>query len=676
MSKMELFICEKPSQAQALATELSPSFEKEDGYYKGNDEKIYTYAFGHLAQLVAPESMNSDFSWKGELNHFPHMYENIPYELSNDSGKKKQFKTIVELMKKADELIVATDAGREGEHIFRIIYQLSKENKPFTRMWLRDMTGAGISKAYSERKAGTEYDTLAKSAQLRAEADYLIGMNMTMYASRKLNARFSLGRVQTPTLAMIVNREMVIANFKKETSYSAICGDFELMSDDVYTQEQVQRIIAACEQSENSMVVVETKEVKEAPPKLFDLTELQKVANKEFGLTASETLALAQKLYEKKVLSYPRTSSQYLASDEGLVERAVALGFSQIEERGLTMTPNFVNPHKVTDHEAIIPTGTFTDLSESEKQIFDLVVHRFISAFYPSALKAKHTATFTNAEHMFKATETTVVELGYLELSKEEQNRTSELLGLEGQVVAEAFEIKEKESKPPKRYTDSSLLSDMKNASKFIEDSELAKTMKSSEAQGIGTPATRASIIENLISKELVSRTNKQIMPTEKGLKLILELNKADFALVSPKLTAELETLLEAIMSGETTSSTVYKYIDQFLKTAVSQINVIQPFEAEHKVIETVCKCPSCGNEIIEREKSYSCNGYKEGCKVAIWKNGMDRFGKKKITVKEAQALLEGKQPKMKLLSKAGKPYEAPVRWNPENNYLNIIFDK
>ncbi|MGL6057284.1 MAG: DNA topoisomerase [Culicoidibacterales bacterium] len=678
---MRVFFCEKPSQARAVAEAIAGGYEKNDGYLVGYDNNIYTYAFGHLTTLVSPETVNENFSWKGELKSFPHMVQDIPMRVIDDSGVSKQFKIISKLFKDCDEIIVSTDAGREGEHIFRTVYELAKVTKPCSRMWLRDMTTTGIEKAYAERKNSAEYNSLALSAKLRAEADWLIGMNLTIFGSRTLNARFSLGRVQTPTLAMIVNRELEIANFKKETTYTVESRvnevSFQLVIDEntTFSKEQAQSILDSLHIEDISAFTCNTKEILESSPKLFDLTELQKIANKQLNFTASETLDLAQKLYEKQLITYPRTSSQYLASNDGVQERAKNLGHTVIIENNWEMNSSFINPQKVTDHEAIIPTGIIpSQLTDSEQQIFDLIATRFLASFYPKAKKEKIEVSFQCETYQFKATDTVILALGYLELIGGENKRDSPLKQLKKEDI-HSFSMKELVSKPKSRYTDSSLLSDMKNASKFIDDEELVKVMKQSEAQGIGTPATRASIIENLLKKELMSRSGKQLLPTTKGMELIQKFKTLDFALISPKLTAELELLLDGVVNGITTQDDVYHQIQHILTTSVEQLKTLEVFETEQQN-QAIATCPKCNSDILENSRSYYCSNYKSGCKVSVWKNGLEKMGKKTITKKEAKALLEGKAPAVKLLSKAGKSYEAPVKYNPENNYLNVIFDK
>lgn len=681
---MKMFFCEKPSQAQTVAEVLSASYTKKDGYLLGDEGNVYTYAFGHITSLVTPETINENFSWKGDLSQFPFMVKHIPIHLNNDSGCKKQYGVIKSLFEQCSEIVVATDAGREGEHIFRTVYDLAKCKKPFARMWMQDMTPTGVNKAYNERKSGTEYDSLALAARLRAEADWIIGMNGTIYAARYLNTKLSLGRVQTPTLWMIVNRELEITNFTSKTYYSLTSPtniekvNFDLKREESVelTQNEANLLIQELQHIAPTDFSIEEKQSKEAPQKLFDLTELQKTCNKEFGFTASDTLAIAQSLYEKKLTTYPRTSSQYLASDEGLKEKLEALGATEILNNNWSIQSSFVNPAKVTDHDALIVTGLAPkgDLSENEMKVYELVKQRFLSAFYPSATKLTVSATFKKGQELFNAQQTVVTELGWMKLYGK-QTETAQLASFTANDI-QPLQTKEIVTQPKKRYNDSTLLNDMKNAAKFIsDDPELSKMLKNTDAQGIGTPATRASIIEGLLLRELIQRKGKLLVPTDKGIELVKKFGD-DFILFSPKLTAIWETNLELITANETTEEAFYALIADNLNNMIRQINQATKFESTLPERESIAKCPKCQKDIFENPKGYSCSGYKEGCKVTVWKNGLEKMGKKSITKKEAKALLEGKTPTVKLLSKAGKPYEAPVKYNPENNYLNVIFDK
>ncbi|MGL5549705.1 MAG: DNA topoisomerase [Culicoidibacterales bacterium] len=701
-----VYFCEKPSQAQALAAALSQKVTKKEGYYDGNDGKLYTYAYGHLTTLVAPEQVDPDFSWKGDLTKFPFLVNNIPIELAKQKGVAAQFKIIKGLFAQASQLVVATDAGREGEHIFRTVYQLAQCRKPFTRLWLTDMTDQGIQLANQQARPGSDYDGLALAGKLRAEADWLVGMNATIFAARTLQARISLGRVQTPTLKMLVQRYLEISQFTSRTYYTLIAPtaiekvSFELQREGQsveLTQAEADELLAHLQPLPLTNFAQTQQQLQEAPPKLFDLTELQKVCNKQLNLTASDTLAIAQKLYEKKLTTYPRTSSQYLASGEGLLERVQALGGEEILNNGYQMRKAFINPKKVTDHDALIPTGKVPgNLSGSERAVFEIIRTRFFAAFYPNAKKTKVSAQFQKGDEIFVATQVTITELGWLKL----YNKTIETneLALYTSDQVQPLQRKEIITQPKKPYNDSSLLSDMKNAAKFIsDDPSLAKMLKTTDAQGIGTPATRAAIIEALIQRELVMRQGKQLQPTPKGIELIQALPD-DFALCSPKMTAIWETLLAEVEAQTLPMQAFYEQLYAGIQSFTAQLSQLQPLNPQYQrqtggrkksktgeaqaqtstssERQAVCACPQCGQPIFENEKGFSCSGFKAGCKVTIWKNGLQKLGKKAITKTQAKQLLQGKHPKVKLKSKAGKAYEAYALWNPSNNWITIQFDQ
>lgn len=700
-----IYFCEKPSQAQSVAHALSQRITKKSGYFDGNDGNIYTYAYGHLTTLVAPEMTDPQFSWRGDLAKFPFCLRNIPLELVKQKGVGAQFKIIKNFFQQAQEIIVATDAGREGEHIFRTVYQLADCRVPYKRMWLQDMTDDGIRLANQQAKPGSCYDGLALAGRLRAESDWLVGMNTTIFAARTLQARISLGRVQTPTLKMLVDRQRAIQQFVSRTYYTLVVStplesiEFELKRNGEsveLTQISAQQL---CDILQPLPIVnwqMKQEINQEAPPRLFDLTELQKVCNKQLGLTASETLAVAQTLYEKKLITYPRTSSQYLTSDEGLLSRVQKLGGHEIIEKGYQIRKTYINPKKVTDHEALIPTGKLVQkLAQRDQAVFDIIRTRFFAAFYPNAQKLKMTIQFEKGDEVFVATHTSIEVAGWLALygKKVEQNK----LLLLSQSQVGPVQLKEVITQPPKPYNDSSLLSDMKNAAKFItDDPALAKMLKVTDAKGIGTPATRAAIIDALIKRELVYRRGKQLQATEKGMELISVLPD-DFALCSPKMTAVWESLLAKIELGELDEQQFYTQLYEGLHSLIYQLRLLQPMnnvqtsnqmKFNHKLVgqskqkgikleqKVICHCPKCNAPIFENDKAFACSGYKQGCKVTIWKNGLAKLGKKSITKTEAKKLFEHKAPKVKLKNKVGQVYEAYAIWNEQNNWITITFQQ
>ncbi len=663
----QVFVCEKPSQAKALAEALSTKFLNREGYYEGQDGKIFTYAFGHL---VTCEMDQSKLGWRVDTNTLPFFMPNIPLTVIDDAGVKKQYKIIVSLMNAADIVYISTDAGREGEHIFRKIYQLSGINKQLKRLWMQDMTKEGILKSYHGAKDGAEYEPLATAGRLREESDMLIGFNSTILLSKLSGSGkpLSLGRVQTPTLAMIVRRDFLIDHFAKQQFYTIVADKFELVLDEKLTKDQAEKIKEQLKYNRSEIKIVR-KKIEEKPPKLFDLTQLQVHMNKNKGWSAEVTLKLTQSLYEKKLVTYPRTSSQYLANASELPQLLKAhshnVWVQKIQVNGYQIEKSFVNPTKVTDHEAIIITKEKPGhLNEQEKALYHVILTRFLSAFYPVCLKEKITASFTDSEYLFNANETVIRELGWRELSGESIGKsvidTIKITDVGG------YEILEKETKPPQRYTEATLLQDMKNAGKFLEEAGDKKLMK--QVEGIGTPATRASIIELLMKRTFIERKGKTVIATELG-KAIINMMPEQFSLYSPKLTAEFETMLLQIEKGQLDEEIFYEQLDTLIKQISSEIrSSVKVIGSSTK--EIIAMCPVCNRPIYENSKAYGCSGYREGCKITLWKNGLDKLGKKNITIKEAKALLAGNVIKVKLESRSGTPYERDVKFNLDNNWV------
>ncbi|MGG3641509.1 DNA topoisomerase [Bacillus gobiensis] len=679
----DLFVCEKPSLARDLATAISGGYKEGEGkkYYVGNDGKIYTFAFGHLVKCVRPESINEDWGWKGNVTKLPFFIKNIPLTLIDNPGVKKQFKMITTLMKQSDLVYIATDAGREGEHIFRKIYKMSGVQKPLKRLWIQDMTKEGLKKAFKNVKDGSLYEGLATAGKLREESDLLIGMNSTMMVTKlsKSSKVLSLGRVQTPTLAMVVNRDKTIANFAKVVHYSIAATDknetkYELVLDkDTYlTKEDAQAILNTL--GSRTAFDITTKKKEEKPEKLFDLTELQKFMNKQYKWSAAHTLKTTQALYEKKYVTYPRTSSQYIANDSELpmlLEKHAAHEWvNNIISKGYKIESSFVDPSKVTDHEAIVITSKVANnLSGDEATLYDVIFTRFLAAFYPYAVKEETTATFLDQEHTFKAKETVLVELGWRELYSEVLQEGS----LKHTTLNDIgdYSLIQKETKPPKRYTEGTLLHDMKHAAKFLEETADKKMMKAVE--GIGTTATRDAIIEKLVERGFVEKKKNQIISTALGRELI-EMMPEDFSLYSVKLTAFFETMLSQVEQGELSEETFYDELEGLVKRTAEEIkgNVRVLSATATPAKEVIAQCPKCQKAIFENSKAYSCSGFKEGCKTTIWKNGLAKLGKKTITKTEAGKLFSGKVIKVNLKSKQGNAYKADVVYNFNKNWIEF----
>jgi DNA topoisomerase III len=674
----ELFVCEKPSVARDLATAISGGYENKDGYYIGNDGKVYTNAFGHLVSCVMPEEINSEWGWKGNVSSLPFFIKNIPLKLIDNPGVKKQYKIIVGLMKEAEMVYIATDAGREGEHIFRKIYALSSVQKPLKRMWLQDMTNEGINKAYQQSKDAHLYEGLALAGQLREESDLMIGLNATQLVTKSTGSSkvLSLGRVQTPTLAMVVNRDKIIENFKKVVHYTIMATTenqekFELLLDKEtrLSKQESEKILGQLGNRKN--YTVNSKEIKEKPKKLFDLTELQKYMNEKHKWSADKTLKTTQTLYEKKLVTYPRTSSQYLASSSELPQlldkHSSHEWVGHILQNGYKIEKSYVNPEKVTDHEAIIiTTKVANNIAGDEKILYEVIFTRFIAAFYPPAVKEETTATFMDGQFEFQAKETVLTELGWRELIGD----TIKTSALKKVILGDinGYSIVEKETEPPKRYTEATLLSDMKNAGKFLDQEEDIKLLK--QVEGIGTPATRAEIIETLVKRGFIEKKKNQVISTSLGRELI-GMMPEEFSLYNVSLTAFFETMLLQIEKGELAKEMFYEELAGLVNKIANEIrgNAKQIKTPEREVI---ARCPKCNKEMYENSKSYYCSGYKEGCKTSLWKNGLEKLGKKNITKSEAGKLLAGKKVTVKLKSQVGKEYKKEVVFNKEKGWVEF----
>jgi len=677
----QLFVCEKPSVARDLATALSGGYKEGEGHYVGNDGKIYTFAFGHLVSCVRPESINADWGWKGNVSTLPFFIKDIPLTVIENPGVKKQFKTVTTLMKQSDLIYIATDAAREGEHIFRKIYKLSGINKPLKRLWIQDMTKEGLLKAFNNAKDGSLYEGLAVAGKLREESDLLVGMNSTMLVTKlsKSSKVLSLGRVQTPTLAMIVNRDKIIEKFAKVVHYSIVALDkngakYELLldKDTQLTKAAAQSILDSL--GNRTAFEIKTKDKKEKPEKLFDLTELQKFMNEKHKWSAAHTLSTTQALYEKKFVTYPRTSSQYIANDSELLDLLEKHSgnewVSKIINKGYKIESTFVNPSKVTDHEAIIITSKVANnLSGDEAILYDVILTRFLAAFFPYAVKEETTVVFMDQEYTFRAKETVLVELGWRELYGEVLQKGA--LSKSSLNDIGDYSLIQKETQPPKRYTEGTLLHDMKHAAKFLDEASDKEMMKTVE--GIGTTATRDSIIEKLVERGFIEKKKNQIISTTLGRELI-GMMPEDFSLYSVKLTAYFETMLTQVEHGELDEVTFYEELEGLLRKTAEEIrgNVKTLSSSANPTKEVIATCPKCKKPIYENSKAYSCSGFKEGCKVTIWKNGLDKLGKKTITKTEAGKLFERKAVKVNLKSKQQKSYKAEVVFNLEKNWIEF----
>ena len=615
--------------------------------------------------------------WRYEdLPILPEMWQYIIHD-----EKKQQFDILRSLMKHPDVtgLVCATDAGREGELIFRFVYQMAGCEKPFKRLWISSMEDSAIRDGFAHLKSGTDYDPLYQSALCRAKADWLVGINATRLFSVLYHKTLTVGRVQTPTLNLLVERDAKITNFKKE-KYHIVhigVGGTDAVSNRISDAAEANTVKAACAGAQAVCASVTREKKTEQPPKLYDLTTLQREANRLFGFTAKQTLDYAQTLYEKKLLTYPRTDSQYLTDDMLPVAENLVSGLWELVPfaKGLNISPQFdriLNSKKVSDHHAIIPTAEFVKqgfdgLAESDRKLLSLICCKVLCAVAGPYVYEAVTATFTCAGKEFTAKGRTVLSPGWKEIdrrfrsslktaSDEDAETVRELPELkEGQTFADvAASVTEHFTTPPKPYTEDTLLSAMERAG--AEDMP-----EDAERQGLGTPATRASILEKLVQMGFVERKGKQLLPTKDGHNLVCVLPDV---LTSPQLTSEWETKLTAIAKGEADPEGFMVGIEEMTRSLISRYSQISEdaqklFQAERVVIG---KCPRCGEAVYEGKKNYYCGN--RACQFVMWKN--DRFFEergKTFTPKIAAALLKDGKAKVKGLysMKTGKTYDGTV---------------
>lgn len=670
---MKLIICEKPSVGMTIASALGIETKK-DGYMEGTDFLV-SWCIGHLAELSEPSCYGKCYE-KWSLEALPILPETWQLTVSKD--KEKQFSVLKTLLFRSDvtEVINACDSGREGELIFRFVMEKAGCKKPIKRLWISSMEESAIRKGFESLKDGADYDSLYQSALCRAKADWLVGINATRLFSLLYNHTLNVGRVQSPTLKMLVDRSEAIMSFKKEKYYHVrlALGDAEAVSEKFSDKEAAEKIAKTCK-GKSAVCTSLTSEKKEAPvPKLFDLTALQKEANRIFGYTAKQTLDLAQSLYEKKLLTYPRTDSNYLTDDmKETVDKVISTLLSKLSfMQSIEFTPEItklLNSKKVSDHHAIIPTMEFqkTELSllpESERNILFLVSARLLMASAAFHIYETVTATFSCENHTFTAKGKTVISSGWKEIEalflmslkeKPEKENEKELPAFQEEQNFENFPVKvtEHDTLPPKAYTESTLLSSMERAGN-------KETTEDAERKGLGTPATRAGIIEKIIKAGFVTRKGKQLIPTKDGMNLIFVLPET---LTSPLLTAEWENELSRIAKGEADADSFMEKIEAMTKELVENADTekvkAELFKQEKTAIGL---CPRCKSPVYEGKKNYYCNN--RDCRFSMWKN--DRFFEdRKITFtsKIAKALLKDKKAKVKDIysHKTGKTYDGNV---------------
>ncbi|MDA3925692.1 MAG: DNA topoisomerase 3 [Kiritimatiellae bacterium] len=626
---MKVIIAEKPSVARDIASVLQIK-DKRAGFIAGRGCAI-TWAFGHLVTLQEPGEYDSALK-KWTLNSLPFIPKEFHLKLISNSGVAQQFETIKALCEKADEIICATDAGREGELIFRYILALSNcENKPIRRLWLNSLTPDAIQEAFKNLKEGHEYDSLYDAARCRSEADWIVGLNATRYFTVRHgrtgggNDRvlWSIGRVQTPVLAMIVHRDDEILNFTPQpfwelaTLYREVT--FKYDGKRFQKPEKAQELLEKIKGEPFNITSIEGKDKKEQPPQLFDLTSLQREANKLHGLSAADTLKATQTLYEAKLVTYPRTDSRYLSNDmkprvPKIMEQLKAQWAEQIQPLNLASLPftkRIINNKKVTDHHAVIPTGMQPrQIGYNEQLVYKLITTQFIAAFYPVCLKKITTVNGESCQVEFQAKGTQIVKPGWTILFPKPKKKSAEE---EDDQQMPAFEkgesgphepvLREGKTKPPQHFTENSLLGAMEAAGKQVDDDAMREALKE---RGIGTPATRAAIIETLLRRNYIQRNKKQILATDMGRCLIALLQ--DPMLKSPEMTGEWEEKLKKIERNEIKATDFMDNIAEYTR------NLIKTSSVNRVDISRWGSCPLCGKEIIRGKRAYGCSGWKEGC--------------------------------------------------------------
>ena len=672
---MKLVITEKPSVARSIAAVIGAT-EKQTGYWQGGGYLV-SWCIGHLVSFAEAGQYDEKYcKWKYEdLPILPQ-----PWQFIVPDEKKQQFEVLRALLNRpdVDSVTAATDAGREGELIFRFVYQMAGCTKPVKRLWVSSMEDAAIREGFANLRPDSDYDALYQSALCRAKADWLVGINATRLFSVLYHKTLTVGRVQTPTLKMLVDRDAKILRFQKEKYYTVgiHSGSLKAASGRIASMDEANTLKSTCAGTSAICTSIKRERKAEQPPKLYDLTTLQREANRLFGFTAKQTLDYAQQLYEKKLLTYPRTDSQYLTEDMGRTAQHLVsdlLGLLLFAQ-GLALTPDVdrvLNSKKVSDHHAIIPTAEFVKqgfagLAESECKLMNLVCSKLLCAIAAPHEYETVTAVFSCAGSEFTAKGKTVLVPGWKEIDQrfrstmkadgeeeaESLNTLPELA--EGQSFRVTSTVSEHFTSPPKAYTEDTLLSAMERAG--AEDMP-----ENAERKGLGTPATRAAILEKLVQMGFVQRKGKQLVPTKDGINLAVVLPES---LTSPVLTAEWENRLTEIAKGNADADEFMAEIEAQVRQLVKTYSCISAdkqnlFQSERVIIG---KCPRCGENVYEGKKNFYCGN--RGCQFVMWKN--DRFfeqRKKAFTPKIAAALLKNSKAKVKGLysEKTGKTYDATV---------------
>jgi len=687
---LKVCIAEKPSVAREIAQVIGAK-SRHDGYYEGNGYQV-TWTFGHFCQLREPEDYKPE--WKRwSIHELPMLPEQFGIKLMQDKGVQKQFKIIKELLQKSTEVINCGDAGQEGEVIQRWVLTEAKYRKPFKRLWISSLTEEAIRQGFAALREGSEFDLLYQAGKSRAIGDWLLGMNATrLFTLKYAQGRqlLSLGRVQTPTLAMIVNRYHEIKNFKPEpfwelktiyrdAIFSSINGKFTV-------EEKARKILEAIQGELLTITDIDIKKGVESPPRLFDLTSLQVECNNKMGLSADETLKTVQSLYEKKVVTYPRVDTTFLPDDMYPKIPGILQNLNQYQaltqpllQQKIRKTGKVFNNNKVTDHHAIIPTGGAAALGGTEARVFDIIARRFIAAFYPDCIVSNTTVTADVATHTFRAKGRQILEPGWRVVYDKEVREPVAKEEAEGEekeenAILPIFEkneqgpheprLDQKMTSPPKDYTEATLLRAMETAGKQIEDEELKEALKEN---GIGRPSTRAAIIETLFKRAYIRKEKKKIIPTQMGIDLIGVIQNP--TLKSPELTGQWEKKLRQIESGSFSADSFLRELKQLVLEMAQEVKAdrqtmqieakptpVSPSvtnEADKSKKATapsktakpstgeIGKCPVCkSGQVLKGAQAYGCSRWKEGCLFRLPIN----YKNKSLTEKQVSTLLEKKK--------------------------------
>lgn len=677
MSK--LVLAEKPSVAQALSKVLGAT-RCGDGYLEGKGY-VVSWCVGHLVELAPPEAYGDQYQrWRKEdLPIFPE-----PFQYRISAATKKQFEVLKKLMSRKDveSLVCATDAGREGELIFRLVYHQCRCRKPFERLWISSMEDSAIREGFKSLRPSKEYDALYEAALCRERADWIVGINATRLFSCLYGTTLNTGRVMSPTLAMAVEREAVIAAFQPETFYQVQLhfDGFTVSGERMENREAADSLAETCRKEGSARIAKVTQaEKSERPPALYDLTSLQREANRILGYTAQQTLDYTQALYEKKLVTYPRTDSRYLTEDMAgmLPELVAAAADACFPDVGAVMVNagQVVNNRKVTDHHAIIPTKelqkyTLSELPKGEAEVLRLIVQRLLAAVSEPCKTAETTAEILCGNAVFKAKGKTVLSAGWKEIEekcspKKKKEKENVLPSMKDNCTLPLLsaEIKEGKTVPPKHFTEDTLLQSMETAG-------VNEMPDKAERKGLGTPATRAGIIEKLVQKGFLERQGdkktRYLIPTQKGASLVKILPEQ---IRSPAMTADWEEKLLLVERGDYQAEDFMKEICEMIRELVDTYEVVKGADVLMQKNEVIGTCPHCGAEVVGRSKGWFCSNRE--CRFVLWADNayFNKIGKR-MTKQTAEKLVRDRRVKLKdcKSQKTGKTYNALVLLETEND--------